>query len=209
MNIWCRLKKKKKYNQPLPSVLFPVRSSARNEFLLVHIRHPSGREAIGRIERLPNLHNSTSNPTNNNDHDTISLSYDGTLECLTRHLNYAELYTLSYSKLSEAPSVAHLAALLVTIGTHGGPTSSSGSTSKHASAWFAYSVVEVLREIFKCQYGGMKVGKYTNAWRDFSRKMGSTSQPDPKNVMTHPRRAKADQKEEMDAFTDMLRTMGS
>ncbi|KIN97284.1 hypothetical protein M404DRAFT_897168 [Pisolithus tinctorius Marx 270] len=135
--------------------------SVHHEFLLVYIRHPSGREAIGRVERetrlppsvpvLPlsigNLHSETSNPTHN-DHDRISLSYDGTLKSLTQRLDYAQLYTLTYSKPSEAPSAAHLAALLVTISTHGGPTSTTRSTAEHPNAWFAYSVIEVLREIF-------------------------------------------------------------
>lgn len=222
--------------------------SVHHEFLLVHIRHPSGREAIGRVERetrlppsvpvlplsISNLHSETSNPTDN-DHDRISLSYDGTLESLTQRLDYAQLYTLTYSKPSEAPSAAHLAALLITISTHGGPTSTIGSTAEHTNAWFAYSVIEVLREIFsgkgkaskkwvRVPYGGMRVDppdrvdvlvcKYTSTWEDFSRKMGSTSQrlqhdSEQQDVAAHRQQAKVDKKAEIDAFADMLRTMGS
>lgn len=218
-------------------------SFAHHEFLLVHIRHPSGREAIGRIERSPSvpiplplssIHSGTSNLTTS-DRDTISLAYDGTSECLTRHLDCAQLYTLTYSKSSEAPSVAHLAALLVTLSTHGGPTTGAGCTGEHASAWFAYCVVEVLRGIFsgkgkanknwvRVPYNGMRVDppdrvdvlvrKFTSAWQDFSRKMGNTSQHlqhDSRrlNVVAHHQQAKSGPKAEMDAFADMLRTMGS
>ncbi|KAI5983146.1 hypothetical protein EDD15DRAFT_1922256 [Pisolithus albus] len=215
-------------------------SIAHHEFLLVHIRHPSGREAIGRIERSPsvptplplsNIHSGTTT----SDQDTISLAYDGTSECLTRHLDYAQLYTLTYSKPSEAPSVAHLAALLVTLSTHGGPTTGDGCTGEHASAWYAYCVVEVLREIFsgegktsknwvRVPYNGMRVDppdrvdilvrKYTSTWQDFSRKMENTSQhlqhdPRRQNLVAHHQQAKSGPKAEMDAFADMLRKMGS
>lgn len=180
---------------------------------------------------ISNLHSETSNPTDN-DHDRISLSYDGTLESLTQRLDYAQLYTLTYSKPSEAPSAAHLAALLITISTHGGPTSTIGSTAEHTNAWFAYSVIEVLREIFsgkgkankKWARGGMRVDppdrvdvlvrKYTSTWENFSRKMGSTSQrlqhdSEQQDVAARRQQAKVDKKAEIDAFADMLRTMGS
>ncbi|KAI6124143.1 hypothetical protein EDD16DRAFT_1827315 [Pisolithus croceorrhizus] len=218
-------------------------ASAHHEFLLVHIGHPSGRVAIGRIERSSSVpillplsipHSGTSDLTTR-DQDKISLAYDGTSERLTQHLDCAQLYTLTYSKPSEAPSVAHLAALLVTLSTHDGPTTSSGSTAEHASAWFAYCVVEVLREIFsgegkeskkwtRVPYNGMRVDppdrvdvlvrKYTSAWQDLSRRMVNTSQhlqhdSKRRDVVAHCQQTNADRKADMDAFTDMLRTMGS
>lgn len=181
------------------------------EFLLVHVRHPSGKDAIVRAERLStssspfSTSNSSHTPAHGDPphtiptaHDRVSLSYDGTTDCLTRHVtSYAELLTLSFPKSSEAPSVAHLAALLVTLNTHGGPTGAAvvpgtGGTEQ-PSAWFAYSTVEVLKAIFggkvkkskgwvKAPYGGMEVDgadgvdallrRYTRTWEDFSRKLG-------------------------------------
>ncbi|KAI6166475.1 hypothetical protein EDD17DRAFT_1471220 [Pisolithus thermaeus] len=195
----CRLRKICHYKAT------STNASAHHEFLLVHIGHPSGRVAIGRIERLssvpillsPSIPHSRTSDLTTRDQDKISLAYDGTSECLTRHLDCAQLYTLTYSKPSEAPSVAHLAALLVTLSTQGGPTTSSGSTAEHASAWFACCVVGVLREIFsgegkesknwtRVPYNGMRVDppdridvlvrEYTSAWQDLSRRMVSTSQ---------------------------------
>lgn len=58
------------------------------------------------------------------------------------------------------------------------------------------------------------VRKYKSTWEDFSRKMGSTSQrlqhdSEPQDVAAHRQQAKVDKRAEIDAFADMLRTMGS
>ena len=186
-----------------------------HEFLLVHVRHhnnhnhPSGKDAILRAERLsatPHSSGAHGGPPYITAHDRVSVSHDGTTDCLTRHIapSYVELLTLSFPKPSEAPSVAHFAALLVTLNTHGpggGSTTTSGPTgpvvtgitggADQPSAWFAYSVVEVLKAIFggkvkknkawaKLPYdgggGGMRVDvdavlrRYTRTWEDFSRR---------------------------------------
>ena len=174
-------------------------SDSGHEFLLVHIRHPSGKDAILRAERLgsstsSNASYTTTAPLRDRQPlvstaalDRVSVSHDGTTDCLTRHnISHAELLTLSFPKSSSAPNVAHLAALLVTLNAHGGSPAQSGANgtvpsvpgarhsaggdgAKQSSAWFAYCAVEVLKEVFggkikqskgwvRVPYGGMRVG---------------------------------------------------
>ncbi|KAL4061940.1 hypothetical protein J3A83DRAFT_4115031 [Scleroderma citrinum] len=180
----------------------------RREFLLVFVRHPSGRDAIVRAEKqvqsfpsslssLASVHHRNGPPhahAHAHTHDTVTvgLSYDGTPDCLTRGVSYAELLTLNFPKSPEAPSVAHLAALFVMLNVHraGG---AGTDTSEQLSAWFSYSAVQVLKEIFggkvkeskgwvNVPYGGMRVDaadrvdalvqRYTRSWDDFSRRLG-------------------------------------
>lgn len=130
-------------------------------------------------------------------HDRIRLSSDGTTTSLTRHIpsGWAEIHTLKFPKASEAPSVAHLAALLTVLDRH---VLSPSASAEARSGWFAYCVVEVMREIFggsvktnkewvRELYGGMKVEgrdtvdvlirEFKPAWEDFSRRMTRGTAP--------------------------------
>ncbi|KIJ65351.1 hypothetical protein HYDPIDRAFT_88354 [Hydnomerulius pinastri MD-312] len=218
-------------------------SGSRHEFLLVYIRHPSGKEAIVLADRDSA---SDASPVRSDDtkhsqdgkqayatptsRDRVKLSYDGTAQCLTRHISsWAEIHTVKFSKPSGAPSVAHLAALLTTLNRH---TLSLGSSPEQRSSWFAYSVAEVLREIFggevktskkwvRVPYGGIAVEnqdtvdalvrEYTSTWEVFSRQLGqkgsTRTNKAQKSKTARQEQKKAKKKEQMNSFADMLRTM--
>lgn len=157
-----------------------AKSASRQEFLLVYVRHPSGKDAIVLADR------DTSSSAHADEHlpsarhpmdmrtmgiapsrDRIRLSTDGTASSLTGHIpgGWAGIHTVKFPKASKAPSVAHLAVLLTAVHRH---VLSPGASAEMRSGWFAYCVAEVLREIFsgesrtskewvRVPYGGLKV----------------------------------------------------
>ncbi|KIK77943.1 hypothetical protein PAXRUDRAFT_834786 [Paxillus rubicundulus Ve08.2h10] len=216
-------------------------SGSRHEFLLVYIWHPSGKESIILAERDSALDTS---PVLSDDvmhpqgpigghafpasRDRVGLSYDGTTQCITRHIpSWAELHTLRFSTPSKAPSVAHFAALLTSLNRH---TLSPDLSAEKRSSWFAYCVVEVMKEVFggeakaskkwvRVPYGGAGVDnrdtvdalvrEFSTCWEDFSRRR---VQKDGGGSVKKARKSEAkrqEQKEMMNSFAAMLRNMDS
>ncbi|KAH7923684.1 hypothetical protein BV22DRAFT_1036036 [Leucogyrophana mollusca] len=229
------------------------RVAGSHEFLLVYIRHPAGTDAIVLADRGSDVradsHAETSSvlsedtlaPTAQHaiftsraaerDRVAVAVSHDGTTGCLTREYgankekDIDELHTLTFPKPSKAPSVAHFAALLSTASRH----ALTGCSPSQESAWFAYTALEVLQDIFGGQakakkgwvrvpYGGVRVGEgdmvaavvreYTRIWEEFSRRRVKET-PNPTRAGNLKEAKKVKKKEECDSFADMLRTMGS
>ncbi|KAF8839381.1 hypothetical protein BDN67DRAFT_1012366 [Paxillus ammoniavirescens] len=220
-------------------------SGSRHEFLLVYIRYPSGKESVVLAER-DSASDTSSGLSDDIMHsqraigghvfpasrDRVRLSYDGTTQCVTRHIpSWAELHTLKFSKSSKAPSVAHFAALLTSLNRH---ALSPDLSAEKRSSWFAYCVVEVLKEIFggktkaskkwvRAPYGGTRVDnrdtvdalvrEFTICWEDFSRRRvqkdfgGSVNKA--QNSGAKRQEQKDAKKEQMNSFADMLRNMDS
>ncbi|KAF8550728.1 hypothetical protein OG21DRAFT_1499593 [Imleria badia] len=159
-----------------------AKSGSRDEFLLVYVRHPSGKNAIVLADRDTSFDPSsayvdedTVPPYSRMDmralgvapsRDRIRLSSDGTVASLIGHIpgGWAEIHTVKFPKASEAPSVAHLAVLLTVVHRHMVPP---GAKGEGRSGWFAYCVAEVMSEIFlgksktnkkwvRVPYGGIK-----------------------------------------------------
>lgn len=128
------------------------RSGAHKEFLVVYVRHPSGRDAIVLADRDVSL--DASAPSSTRSRDRIRLLADGTAASLTRSVpgGYAKIHTVKFPE-SGAPSVAHLAVLLTVVQRHG---MAPGASAGVQSGWFAYCVAEVMREVF---LGKGKTGK--------------------------------------------------
>ncbi|KAF9234107.1 hypothetical protein BU15DRAFT_79424 [Melanogaster broomeanus] len=215
-------------------------SGSRHEFLLVYIRHSSGKEAIVLADRESASESQTPSVLSNDTmhpqwaisaprcRDRVKLSHDGTAQCLTRHIpSWAEVHVLKFKKLSEAPSVAHLAALLTILDRH---MLSPLSSPEQQSSWFVYCVVEVLKEIFggdaktskkwaRAPYGGMRVDnrdtvdalirEFTSSWEDFSRRrvQNGGGRPGDKAQAQAKHKAKKAKNERMNYLADMLRTV--
>ncbi|KAF8448720.1 hypothetical protein L210DRAFT_855361 [Boletus edulis BED1] len=157
-------------------------SRSRDEFLLIYIRHPSGKVATVLASRDTTFDPSSAHADEDislphpgmdiralgvaPSRDRIWLSSDGTAASLERHIlsSWGETHTVKFPK-SKAPSVAHLAVLLTVVHRH---VMSPGASAEMRSGWFAYCVAEVMREIFlgeskpnkkwvRVPYGGMKV----------------------------------------------------
>ncbi|KAH7891002.1 hypothetical protein F5I97DRAFT_1840711 [Phlebopus sp. FC_14] len=219
-------------------------TGSQHEFLLVFILHPSGKEAIVLVDRKETCSGSNSVLAGTDKQawavaaqkatrsDVVKVSYDGTRQCLTRHSSgYSEIHSLKFPKASKAPSVAHLAALLMTLSRHSLPPTPGFEMQ---SSWFVYTAVEVLKEIFggdekmskkwvRVPYGGMRVSvrdtveslilEYTATWEEFSRglrqKGSQLRVKDKKQKTVQQEKKRAKKQEEMDSFADMLRTMNS
>lgn len=178
----------------------------QHEFLLVHVQHSSGKKAVMVAERVmlmgspygishPGAHDH--HPSNmRTAHDRVNVSGDGTTRIIAI-FGHEEVPTLSFPNSSTAPSVAHCAALFLTLHQHGAKRChQNGRGADRASAWFAYSGLNVLKELFGGQVKARSsaqgcvtsmyeadsvhaadrvdalVRDYPRIWEDFSKKFG-------------------------------------
>lgn len=175
-----------------------------DEHLRVHLQHPSGRKVVidaGRMMMMGSPYGTWhAQSTGARDHvpsnmrtahDRVNISHGGSTLLDSIRIG-EEVLTLSFPNSSKAPNVAHCAALFLTLRKHGAQRChENGRGAERASAWFAYSGINVLKELFggtrssaqKCVESVYEADRvhaadrvdalvrdYSRIWEDFSKK---------------------------------------